>query len=100
GGASFGYSPAAMRSVQSANIARCSPNERKEPPMFAPTGPDFVRRSHASRLLLKGPKSFVAAGILRVALSPSLLQIMQSFSFPATSTGASLPLGIFTRLNQ
>src|ERR1700680_3358648 len=48
GGASFGYSPAAMRSVQSANSVRCSPSETKALLMFAPNGPDFVRRSQAS----------------------------------------------------
>src|SRR5262245_52313323 len=69
-GGAGGTSPAAMRSVQSANIAvvRCMPTKLNIFTMSAPDWPDWMRRSHASRLFGKLPSSFE---ISRVALSPS-----------------------------
>ncbi len=69
-GGAGGSSPAAMRSVQSANSAtvRCVPMKLNIFTMSAPACPDWMRRSHASLLLANVPSSF---GISRVALSPS-----------------------------
>src|SRR5438552_5567652 len=88
GGPSFGYAPAAMRSVQSAKALRSTPIRMKVPLMPPPLGPDRTRRSHASRLDLNVPR---LAGISRVALSPIWWQFMQ-FVFTVSvnfSPGAS-----------
>ena len=51
GGAVVGASPLAIRSVQSANALRWSPNRWKKVNIDGPDGPYFVRVSHFSRLL-------------------------------------------------
>ena len=43
GGACFGTAPAAIRSVHSANIRRCSPNRWKLPDIARPIGPTVTR---------------------------------------------------------
>jgi hypothetical protein len=68
-GGAGGSSPAAMRSVQSANMAsaRGAPNTASSLAMSPPAWPDWMRRIHASREDLKTPSS---VGISRVALFP------------------------------
>src|SRR6266704_6133553 len=73
GGASLGYSPAAMRSVQSANCfsARSRPKPDNRVDICGPSCPDFTRRSHAAMEEENVPRLF---GISRVALSPNWWQ--------------------------
>ena len=69
-GGAGGNSPAAMRSVQSPNIAsaRSRPSALRPPLICAPAWPDWMRRSHASIELWNVPSSF---GISRVPFVPS-----------------------------
>ena len=72
GGTAAGSSPALMRSVQAARRARCPPSGMVRVVMvlimLVLAGPDCRRRAHASCELANVPR---AAGISRVALSPS-----------------------------
>ena len=76
GGAVGGYSPASMRSVQSAYIASAGrrPTWFSRVSMFTPAWPDLMRRSQAATCESKSPKE---SGISRVALLPSAWQPVQ-----------------------
>ena len=76
GGGVAGYSPAWMRSVQSAYIAsaRSRPTTASRASMVAPACPDCTRRSQAAKCESKSPS---ASGISRVALFPSAWQPVQ-----------------------
>src|SRR5207237_8241327 len=69
-GGGGGIAPAAIRSVQSANMAsaRLAPSWLTVPIIWPPACPDCSRRSHAATEDGNDPK---AAGISRVPLLPS-----------------------------
>ena len=75
GGVWVGASPDAMRSVQSANIARCGPSRRNAPAIEEPIGPIATRSSHASRC--ESTPLRMLSGIARVASLPIWWQFRQ-----------------------
>ena len=74
GGVWVGASPAAMRSLQSANMRRWSPSPPHMLAMLEPIGPIATRRSHAARC--ESAASRMSEGISRVAWLPTWWQFM------------------------
>ena len=91
GGVCAGASPAAMRSVQSANIVRCSPSRRNMPFIAEPIGPIATRSSHASTW--ESTAFRIDSGIARVASLPIWWQLRQPVTALPSSCCDSSPSG-------